>query len=91
MDLPGACDHDGQADDAVKGMCALEATQPADPHRTGDAHVFINYRRDDSAGHAGRLHDDLIRHFSPEQIFIDVADIPAGVDFVQSIDEAVAR
>lgn len=71
-------------------MSTREAS-PAGPQRTGDAYVFINYRREDSAGHAGRLHDDLVRHFSPEQVFIDLAAIPAGVEFAQSINEAVAR
>ena len=71
-------------------MTTPEAS-PANPERTGDAYVFINYRREDSAGHAGRLHDDLIRQFSSEQVFIDLAAIPAGVDFGQSIHDAVAR
>ena len=32
--------------------------------------IFISYRRDDSAGHAGRLYDDLTGHFGPDRVFI---------------------
>ncbi len=37
--------------------------------------IFISYRRDDSAGHAGRLHDQLEAHFGRGQVFRDVIDI----------------
>lgn len=52
--------------------------------------IFINYRRQDSEGYAGRLFDHLLRHVEREQIFIDVDDIPAGVDFVEALEKAVA-
>lgn len=51
--------------------------------------IFICYRRDDSAGHAGRLYDRLSAHFGDEQIFMDLDRIEAGEDFVQVIEEAV--
>ena len=44
--------------------------------------VFINYRRDDSIGMAGRLHDRLAQSFGRDKLFMDVDHIPAGVDFV---------
>ena len=44
--------------------------------------IFINYRRDDSGGTAGRLHDRLAETFGRENVFMDVDHIPAGVDFV---------
>jgi WD40 repeat protein len=56
-----------------------------------DLLIFISYRREDSAGHAGRLYDDLSRHYSPDQLFFDVDAIPPGVDFAQSIRDAVGR
>jgi len=34
--------------------------------------VFISYRRDDSAGHAGRVHDRLEREFGRDLLFMDV-------------------
>jgi hypothetical protein len=42
--------------------------------------VFINYRRDDSIGTAGRLHDRLAQAFGRDHVFMDVDHIPAGVD-----------
>ena len=32
--------------------------------REGAANIFINYRREDSAGHSGRLFDGLNHHFA---------------------------
>jgi len=31
--------------------------------------VFISYRREDSAGHAGRLHDSLQSRFGADNVF----------------------
>ncbi|HEV7733328.1 MAG TPA: toll/interleukin-1 receptor domain-containing protein [Candidatus Binatia bacterium] len=55
------------------------------------ARIFINYRRDDDPGTAGRLFDRLSEVFSRDALFIDVDDIPAGEDFVRVLDEMVAR
>jgi hypothetical protein len=52
--------------------------------------IFINYRRDDSIAAAGRLSDRLIESFGRDQIFIDVDNMPAGVDFVAYLKEQVA-
>lgn len=52
--------------------------------------IFINYRRQDSEGYVGRLYDHLLHHFAPEDIFMDVASLEPGQDFVQALDEAVA-
>ena len=52
--------------------------------------IFISYRRDDSAGHAGRLFDRLSSHFNRERLFMDVDHIEPGEDFVQVIEDAVA-
>jgi formylglycine-generating enzyme required for sulfatase activity len=53
--------------------------------------IFICYRRDDTAGHAGRLHDRLAGHFGDGQIFMDVEDrIEPGEDFMQTIDAAIS-
>jgi hypothetical protein len=53
--------------------------------------VFISYRRDDSAAHAGRVHDRLEREFGREALFMDVDTVCLGVDFVEAIREAVAK
>jgi hypothetical protein len=52
--------------------------------------IFVNYRRTDSEGEAGRLFDDLILRFGPESIFMDVAAIEPGRDFRKAIDQSVA-
>jgi beta-lactam-binding protein with PASTA domain len=51
--------------------------------------IFISYRREDSAGHAGRLYDRLSQHFGRSRVFMDVAQIEAGLDFVEAIEQAV--
>lgn len=51
--------------------------------------IFISYRREDAAGHAGRLFDRLKARFGKAAVFMDVEGIDAGVDFVERIDAAV--
>lgn len=43
--------------------------------------VFMSYRRDDSAGHSGRIYDRLIERLGTEAVFIDVEKIPPGSYF----------
>lgn len=43
--------------------------------------VFVSYRRDDSAGFAGRLSDALEQRLGVGSVFRDVDDIPPGADF----------
>jgi tetratricopeptide (TPR) repeat protein len=52
--------------------------------------IFINYRREDSIGTAGRLHDRLAQTFGQKNIFMDVDSIPPGVDFVADLNSQVA-
>ena len=56
-----------------------------------DFRIFVSYRRDDAAGHAGRLHDALLDHFRREQIFMDIDAIEPGLDFVESIEHALSQ
>lgn len=51
--------------------------------------IFISYRREDSAGYAGRIYDRLVQRFGPEQVFMDVDNIRPGMDFVEAIENAV--
>jgi hypothetical protein len=51
--------------------------------------VFVNYRRQDTAGHAGRLYDRLTKEFGEKNVFIDVDAIDVGSDFVDRINESV--
>jgi TIR domain-containing protein len=51
--------------------------------------VFICYRREDTAAHAGRLYDAMVAHFGERNVFMDV-DIAPGVDFVERITRVVS-
>ena len=51
--------------------------------------IFISYRRDDSAGYAGRIYDRLAAHFGEDAIFMDVDKIPAGMDFSEVLENEV--
>ena len=52
--------------------------------------IFISYRRDDSAGEAGRLYDALSARFGSESVFLDVDAIPPGEDFIDLLERTVA-
>jgi hypothetical protein len=52
------------------------------------ANIFINYRREDSAGHTGRLFDRLSARL-PGRVFMDIDTLEPGVDFVEVIEKAV--
>ena len=51
--------------------------------------IFISYRREDTAGYAGRLYDQLCVHFGEQQVFMDVSAIEPGEDFVKVIESRV--
>ena len=55
------------------------------------AGIFISYRRDDSAGHAGRIYDRLSDHFGLDQVFMDVDTIKPGQNFVDAVRQAVGN
>ena len=48
--------------------------------------IFLSYRREDSAGFAGRLADRLEAEFGAGSVFRDVDDIRPGEDFQTAID-----
>jgi hypothetical protein len=53
--------------------------------------IFINYRREDAPGVAGRLYDYLAKSFARSELFIDVDAIKPGLDFVKQLDSQVAH
>ena len=57
---------------------------------TSPFRVTLNYRRDDSSGHAGRLYDALAEKFGSEHVFMDIDAIEPGIDFGEAIDRALA-
>jgi tetratricopeptide (TPR) repeat protein len=52
--------------------------------------IFINYRREESAHVAGRLHDSLAPKFGHNKLFMDVDNIPVGRDFQDYLNSQVA-
>lgn len=52
------------------------------------ARIFVNYRRGDAPGYAGRLADDLEMHFGPENVSGDFLGQRASADF-RLIERAV--
>jgi len=55
------------------------------------ATIFLSYRRQDSAGVAGRIYDRLRDHFGNDAVVMDIVSIPFGVDFREYINTEVAR
>jgi hypothetical protein len=53
--------------------------------------VFISYRREDSAGYAGRLHEELEERLGAQQVFRDVDTLRAGEDFEDAIRQRLSR
>src|SRR5262245_47491773 len=53
--------------------------------------LFISYRRHDSAGYSGRVHDRLQREFRHNLLFMDVDSIPLGTNFIKVLGEEVAK
>lgn len=54
-------------------------------------HVFLNYRREDSEGIAGRIFDRLRVHFGPDNVFRDLDTIAPGAEFASVIGEEIAK
>lgn len=55
------------------------------------SHIFVSYRRSDSADIAGRIYDRLIGKFGKGPIFKDVDSIPLGLDFKEYLDMKVGE
>lgn len=63
-----------------------ESSNEAAPRRR----IFLSYRRDDCAVHAGRLADNLTDRASAD-VFFDVDTVKLGEDFVKAIEREVTR
>ncbi len=51
--------------------------------------VFLSYRRDDTAEDARRIYNRLAKQFGSDLVYLDVEDIPLGVDFGEHITQAL--
>lgn len=60
----------------------------APPSRS--AKIFVNYRREDASGYAGRLYEWLSDRFGRDRVFRDINAIEPGADFVAAIENEVA-
>jgi hypothetical protein len=56
----------------------------------GRGGIFISYRREETAGQAGRLYDHLSDHFGEDRVFMDIDSIAIGTDFTKAVIEAVS-
>ena len=54
------------------------------------AKIFISYRRDESTGYAGRIHERLSHIYGTHSVFMDVDDVGPGTDFVSVIEDQIA-
>jgi TIR domain len=53
--------------------------------------IIVSYRRSDSQAASGRIADRLIAHFGAESVFMDIDNIPFGIDFRQHIRSALSQ
>jgi TIR domain-containing protein len=67
----------------IKRMVDSSATPVRSPSKT----VFVCYRRQDAEDAAGRLHDKLVSVYGSERVFMDIDNVPLGVNFVTHIKE----
>lgn len=63
--------------------------EPGAPGGPSAPRVFICYRREETAAHAGRLYDSMVARFGEGNVFMDV-DLAPGVDFVERITQVVS-
>jgi hypothetical protein len=68
---------------------AAAVVSTAAPAFSAKAKIVISYRRADSPGTAGRILDRLTGRYGKDSVFIDIDNIPAGVDFRQHIRNAL--
>jgi hypothetical protein len=61
------------------------------PVREIAGHIFISYRRSDSADIVGRIYDRLVQEFGRAAIFKDVDSIPLGIDFKGYLDRTLSE
>ena len=89
-EVAAGSDAPGDPDGSDRGISdAPGAPRRARAPRAPSMGVFLSYRREDSAGHAGRLYENLTKRFGIGSVFRDIDTLPAGGDFVEMIGAAV--
>jgi hypothetical protein len=75
---------------AIYSVMRWRRTQSTDVQRRRQTKgIFISYRRDESAGYAGRIADSFQEHFGEDKVFRDIDSIEPGLDFAEAIERAV--
>ena len=70
--------------DKLKSFCVWSQTARQDRRSEAVmAKIFLSYRREDSAGVAGRIYDRLPHHFGPDSVFIDIDSVPLWDNWCQ--------
>ena len=59
--------------------------------QSGNESIFISYRRDDSSGYTLAIYEQLKNTFGDDQVFMDMDDIPHGVDFAKHIEKCLSK
>jgi hypothetical protein len=72
-----------------KYNCAKIKKLPPGTTMKNTSKIFINYRREDTSGYAGRIFDSLAQEFEESNIFIDVTKINTGTDFTKAITQSL--
>jgi hypothetical protein len=53
--------------------------------------IVLSYRRSDAELIAGRIFDRLVARYGDEAVFIDIDDIPLGMDFRKHLRDALSE
>jgi hypothetical protein len=90
-DRLGALGITSDPTELVQMLQALAVRKPeaAPVQPASTVKVFLEYRRDDARAYAGRLADRLRSHFGSDAVFMDIEAIQLGVDFVESLVQAL--
>ena len=75
-----------QVEQTIRIYREIAVPSPGSP-----ASVFLSYRRADEPAFAGRLYDRMAARVGESRVFMDVDSIDLGRDFVEVLDEALAR
>jgi TIR domain len=80
--------YDGTAwiKDTPPGYEPIQAASRVPSHAES---VFISYRRDESAGYAGRIADRFEEYFGEDKVFRDIDSLELGLDFSEAIERAL--
>jgi TIR domain len=73
-----------ERDESAAVTSTAKSTRP--PSSFG---IFLNYRRDDAEGQAGRLYDALVLRFGEDAVFMDVDRIRGGRNWREEIKNAL--